>query len=378
MANNNKKVVAPLIAIAVICIFIGLVAPLINHSSVRKHVKVDKWYKDNTETFICDGDELISSLDNFYNATGVQPYVLIVSDEDRVPAFKAYNRNFPDDEHILIYITECHPGNTSWDSESGTTYAMYILSGTYYDVEVYAGDDSLTSTKLHVLEDNLEDMDLTYGPLNANQSELIAAIDKTASEIGESTGLDVLDIIITIIALIVPLAPMLFFILFIVLIVKFANKRNANSPKPTSAPYPTPTVVPNPVPVSINQTTVVKPVTIEKPVFKPAPAPVASPVATPVQAEPVETKPAFEPLVSKPVTGQPAPVSYEAPVKTDSSEPIEITPLDPLEAITPIEPIKIEAVNFDLDANNILDNLGEANYDIPKVINTDFDDWGNI
>ena len=48
MANNNKKVVAPLIAIAVICIFIGLVAPLINHSSVRKHVKVDKWYKDNT------------------------------------------------------------------------------------------------------------------------------------------------------------------------------------------------------------------------------------------------------------------------------------------------------------------------------------------
>lgn len=362
---NNKKTVAPIIAIAVIFIFIGMIAPLINTSSVEKHLKVDKWYRDDIGTFIYDGDKLIDSLNDFYNATGVQLYVLIVNDEDRVSAAKAYNRNFPDDEHVLIYITECHPSYTSWDSESGSTYARYLLNGTYYDVEVYAGYDSLTSSKLRILERNLDDMELTSGTYNTNQSELIAAIDKTASEIGDSKGTEV---ILTIIGLIVSLMPTAFFILFIVLIVRFANKRNANKPKPTSAPYPTPTVTTisnNPNPET------------PKPVFKPLPTNNPAPVnPKPVVDKPVITKPVEPaPVVTETVSIEPTPV-YTEPIMPSVTETEPV--MSAMPEIKPIEPIDIKPITFDLEANNILDNIGDINYDIPNVVDTNFDDWGNL
>ncbi len=407
---NNKKTKNLIIIFVIVFVLLGILGSYANSLKVTKHPLISEWYDDQTGNIIDEDEEdtLLESMRDFYDITGVQPYVLVISDAtltDRellinqaygsdssvtryllgssggkvdTSAARAYDRLFNDEEHVLINIVENHGAIVSWDDEEQRLINVYNDDYIAYSVEVYAGSDSLKSNQLNIVNNIMKDMDLEYGI--PNTEELIIAFERANDQL---ENLKTENTIVGIIAFFVSIIPTFLFVGFIILMVKIANKANSNASTTTAQPYPTPTVktiVRNNNPTAERKVIPIgQPITINPEVTKPVSLAPVKPVA-PTPAKPVETKPAFKPLVSEPIKEQPVTSSYEAPAKPDVStqEPISIAPLDPLEAITPIESIKIEPVSFDLDANNILDNLGDANYDVPNVIKTDFDDWGNL
>ncbi|MCQ2516674.1 MAG: hypothetical protein MJ094_07400 [Saccharofermentans sp.] len=368
---NNKKTKNLIIIFVVVFVLLGMLGSYAKSLNITKHPLISEWYDDQTGNIIDEDEEdtLLESMRDFYDITGVQPYVLVISDAtltDReraitqaygsdssvtgyllgtssgkvdTSAARAYDRLFNDEEHVLINIVENHGAIVSWDEEEQRLINVYNDDYIAYSVEVYAGSDSLKSNQLNIVTNIMRDMDLEYGI--PNTEELIIAFERANDQL---ENLKTENTIVGIIAFFVSIIPTFLFVGFIILMVKIANKANRNTSTTTAQPYPTPSV----------KTIVRNNPTAERKVI-----PIGQPIT-------------INPEVTKPVA--PAPAKPVAPTQ----EPISIAPLDPLEAITPIESIKIEPVSFDLEANNILDNLGDANYDVPNVIKTDFDDWGNL
>jgi len=358
---------------------IGIVASVGKEFSVEKHAKIDEWYKDETGRFIDDDDdELLEAMEAFYDKTGVQPYVLVTPSRFHIGIDDTYYEVFDDNEHVLIYISEQSSDTTSnllfRQGSSNSNNEANDAAIYTYEVDIYTGAEGLNASQMNTLNRYMERMDLEPG--NDKYEELVMAFEKATASIDNGVGEKV---IYNLIKLVFSVLPTVFFFGFILFIVKIANAQNKKSAAPTTAPYPTPTV--KTIDISQIDENIAP---INKPVFKPAPT------AQPVQATVAPAKP-VAPV--KPV----APAKPEVPVKPETPvkpvvteftlEPVQIPApeaaaesinIDPI-SITPIEPIKIEPISFDLDANNVLDNLGDANYDIPNVINNDnFNDWGNL
>ncbi|MCQ2516673.1 MAG: hypothetical protein MJ094_07395 [Saccharofermentans sp.] len=333
MAKGNKK---SKVAVGVIILFLIIAFfPAIMRSVVsRKHPQIDTWYIDETGCFTDSPEVIITAEENFYNKTGIQPVVYITSFSSNNDASIVYDELFDDEEHILIYIAEIRVNNGDYvyteipnlnDPEASREY-LYEVTG--YSKEVFIGSDTLDNRELRILKRNLTLADIhgEFGPY-----ELATVINKAANELNRAS---LSSIVFTAIETIRKIAPALLFIGTIVIIVRVANKTSNKTEYSQTPTEYTPAEVSKP---DVSKEEKAKPIWETT-----TPAVTAEPIPEPTP----EATPAVETIV----------------------EP-EISAIDnQLIDIKPIEPIKIEPVNFDFDANNIIDTN----------IDTNFDDWGNL
>ncbi len=336
MAKGNKK---SKVAIGVIILFLIITFfPAILRSVVsKKHPQIDTWYIDETGRFTDSPEVIITAEENFYNKTGIQPVVYITSFSSNNDASIVYDELFDDEEHILIYIAEIRVNNGDFvyteilDLNEPEANREYLYEVTGYSKEVFIGSDTLDNRELRILKRNLTLADI-HGEFGAY--ELATVINKAANELNRAS---LSSIVYTAIETIRKIAPALLFISTIVIIVRVANK-TSNKTEYSQTPTYTPAEISEPV---------VSKEVKAKPIWETTtPAVTAEPIPEPTPETTPEATPAVETIV----------------------EP-NISAIDnQLFDIKPIEPIKIEPVNFDFDANNIIDTN----------IDTNFDDWGNL
>lgn len=375
MAKNNKKSVLIIIIVMIMVVIAGFIIPLMQSLKIKKHACIDSWHQDLTTSQDVISDQLDSRLQEFYNQTGYQAYVVAVDSENAEDIEDVYDDLFYDNEHVLIYIVKNGSQSPKPGVFSGNQDSTYYSSFNDYSIEIYAARKSIDSLQKSVLRENIDNMN----PERSISSELIKALDNTIEEYQKNNNsLIITKVIWAMFSIIPTVISSIFTLVFIWVFVKFVKKVNNSSnqkPAKNSAPYPAPTVstlkptssTPAKVPEPKTSNPTVKVSSDPKPVA-PKPQPVSvntSPVATPTLAKPAPT-----PIISevKPKTVPEAKVQM----------PVEKIHTESTDEIKPNIPTDIKPIDFDLDANNILDNLGDTNYDIPSLIDTDFNDWGNL
>ena len=351
MARGSKKSKIA-IGIIIVILLIALFPAIMKGVITKKHPQIDTWYVDETGCFTDDSEVIIEAEKMFYEKVGIQPVVYVVPLGSNKSAARVYDELFDDQEHILIYITEIRVNNGEYvyteipdlnDPEASREY-LYEVDG-YYK-EAYIGNSTLSNRELRILKTNLSLADI-HGEFGA--FELATVICKAASEIDRTSPENVF---FSTVENLRKLIPTLLIIGVIATIVRVANKASNN--------------------IEYTQTPeTVTPVEASKPVV----------------SEGIKTKPIWETMPEESGTPEesgmpqksgsnPAPETTTEPSVTAESVPAienivepEMTAMDNITIdIKPIEPIKIEPVNFDFDANNVIDTN----------IDTKFDDWGNL
>lgn len=345
MARGSKKSKIA-IGIIIVILLIALFPAIMKGVITKKHPQIDTWYVDETGCFTDDSEVIIEAEKMFYEKVGIQPVVYVVPLGSNKSAARVYDELFDDQEHILIYITEIRVNNGEYvyteipdlnDPEASREY-LYEVDG-YYK-EAYIGNYTLTARELRILKTNLSLADI-HGEFGA--FELATVICKAASEIDRTSPENVF---FSAVENLRKLIPTLLIIGVIATIVRVANKASNNIEYTQTPETVTPVEASKPVVSEVIKT---------KPIWETIPEESGTP-------EESGSNPAPE------TTTEPSVTAESVPAIENIVEP-EISAMDNITIdIKPIEPIKIEPVNFDFDANNVIDT----------DIDTKFDDWGNL
>lgn len=138
------SVIVLTIMLMVVCMFIGTLGSSISHSAsstVREKlpadaVQVTDYYDDIDGTWIFNSNEMEKGLKDFFNRTGVQPYVIIepngmTTSQDSLTSIaeESYDKLFSDEGHFLLVF--CDDGQGSFNCG----YAVGTDAGRVMDSE---------------------------------------------------------------------------------------------------------------------------------------------------------------------------------------------------------------------------------------------------
>ena len=132
------------------------------------------WYEDRLG-WIYDEDELLSGMEDFYEETGVQPYLLICDNMD------GYGYELPD-ELAEEYLAELY--GSLFSDEGHMIYAFMEYMPSYYMTFIYTGSDADRVMDAAAREEMFEITDRLYYDEDLTDEEFFSEIfSETADEI---------------------------------------------------------------------------------------------------------------------------------------------------------------------------------------------------